>query len=64
MVEAIISEAKPGDVLLTLGAGDVYKMGEEILERLEHEIRNPKSETNSNDQNTKQNAKKECYLEL
>ncbi len=31
MVEAIVRETAPGDVLLTLGAGDVYKLGEEIL---------------------------------
>ncbi len=31
MVDTISSEMAPGDVLLTLGAGDVYKMGEEIL---------------------------------
>ncbi len=31
MVETICREIAPGDVLLTLGAGDVYKMGEAIL---------------------------------
>jgi len=31
MVESIVRETEPGDVLLTLGAGDVYKLGEEIL---------------------------------
>ncbi|MGD0282763.1 MAG: UDP-N-acetylmuramate--L-alanine ligase [Dissulfurispiraceae bacterium] len=31
MVEAVVRELRPGDVLLTLGAGDVYKMGDEIL---------------------------------
>ena len=31
MVAAIVRETAPGDVVLTLGAGDVYKMGEEIL---------------------------------
>lgn len=34
MTEKIISELKSGDVLITLGAGDVYKMGEEILNEL------------------------------
>ena len=28
---------KPGDVLLTLGAGDVWKVGEEILSKLKAE---------------------------
>lgn len=34
MVERVASELKQGDVLITLGAGDVYKMGEEILKKL------------------------------
>ncbi|MCD5411300.1 UDP-N-acetylmuramate--L-alanine ligase [Thermodesulfovibrionales bacterium] len=34
MAEQIISELKSGDVFITLGAGDVYKVGEEILKRL------------------------------
>lgn len=34
MIKKIISEMKSGDVLITLGAGDVYKMGEEILREL------------------------------
>lgn len=34
MMEKIASELKSGDVLITLGAGDVYKMGEEILKKL------------------------------
>jgi UDP-N-acetylmuramate--alanine ligase len=34
MMERIASELKTGDVLITLGAGDVYKMGEEILKKL------------------------------
>lgn len=34
MMERVASELKQGDVLITLGAGDVYKMGEEILKKL------------------------------
>lgn len=34
MTKRIMSEVKTGDVLITLGAGDVYKMGEEILREL------------------------------
>ncbi len=34
MIEGIASELKQGDVFITLGAGDVYKMGEEILKKL------------------------------
>ena len=33
-VEYVLSEMKKGDVLLTLGAGDVWKLGEKVLERL------------------------------
>jgi UDP-N-acetylmuramate--alanine ligase len=32
--EYVISEMKEGDILLTLGAGDVWKIGESVLERL------------------------------
>jgi len=31
---AVAAEARPGDVVLTLGAGDVWKLGDDILQRL------------------------------
>ncbi|MEW6067071.1 MAG: UDP-N-acetylmuramate--L-alanine ligase [Nitrospirota bacterium] len=34
-IEHVISHIREGDILLTLGAGDVWKTGEEILKRLE-----------------------------
>ncbi len=34
MIRTILSALEPGDVLVTLGAGDVYKMGEEVLKGL------------------------------
>ncbi len=34
LVRTMLLELKPGDVVLTLGAGDVYKIGEEILKSL------------------------------
>ena len=34
LVEYAAGALKPGDLLLTLGAGDVWKLGEKILERL------------------------------
>jgi len=34
MMEMVASELKQGGVLITLGAGDVYKMGEEVLKKL------------------------------
>jgi UDP-N-acetylmuramate--alanine ligase len=34
MVRTVLADLRPGDVLLTLGAGDVYKIGEEILKAL------------------------------
>ncbi len=37
MIEKIVSELRQGDVLITLGAGDVYKVGEEILNILKSE---------------------------
>jgi UDP-N-acetylmuramate--alanine ligase len=33
-VEQIAAEARPGDVVITLGAGDVWKLGDLVLERL------------------------------
>jgi len=37
LIGHVLGALKPGDVLLTLGAGDVYKVGEEILKRLKAE---------------------------
>jgi len=34
IVDYFAKTLKPGDVFLTLGAGDVWKIGAEILERL------------------------------
>jgi UDP-N-acetylmuramate--alanine ligase len=34
IITRLASELKTGDVLITLGAGDVYKIGEEILKTL------------------------------
>jgi UDP-N-acetylmuramate-alanine ligase len=30
----VLADLKQGDVVITLGAGDVYKLGEEILKAL------------------------------
>ncbi len=40
-VAAIAAAARPGDLVVTLGAGDVWRLGEEILSRLPHEIGTP-----------------------
>ena len=32
--QAVADEAQPGDVVITLGAGDVWKLGDRILELL------------------------------
>jgi UDP-N-acetylmuramate--alanine ligase len=37
VVDYLCSEAKPGDTVISLGAGDVYRAGEEFLEKLESE---------------------------
>ncbi len=34
LVKTVLADLKPGDVVITLGAGDVYKTGEEILKAL------------------------------
>lgn len=36
VVEHLIKSLAPGDILITLGAGDVWKVGEAVLERLKH----------------------------
>ena len=33
-VDQVLAEARAGDVVITLGAGDVWKLGDSILERL------------------------------
>jgi UDP-N-acetylmuramate--alanine ligase len=33
-VEAAVAEARPGDLVLTLGAGDVWKLGDQVMKRL------------------------------
>jgi len=33
-VAAVVGEARPGDTVLTLGAGDVWKLGDEVLRQL------------------------------
>jgi len=37
LIKMVMSEIKSGDVLITLGAGNVYKVGEEILDELRAE---------------------------
>jgi UDP-N-acetylmuramate--alanine ligase len=34
VVEHLLTTLRPGDLLLTLGAGDVWKIGERVLEKL------------------------------
>jgi len=34
LFENLLLRLKPGDIVFTLGAGDVWKVGEEILKRL------------------------------
>ena len=35
LVELLLEETREGDVFLTLGAGNIYQTGEELLKRLE-----------------------------
>jgi UDP-N-acetylmuramate--alanine ligase len=34
-VASVVAEAQPGDLVLTLGAGDVWKLGDDVLELLD-----------------------------
>lgn len=34
LIDQLVSEVRPGDLVLTLGAGDITQLGDEILERL------------------------------
>ncbi len=34
LLEHVLDTVRPGDVVVTLGAGDIYKLGERLLERL------------------------------
>ncbi len=36
VIEQVVAAARPGDTVMTLGAGDVWKLGEAILDRLRH----------------------------
>ncbi len=35
LVDAVLAVARPGDIVLTMGAGDIWKIGEEIARKLE-----------------------------
>jgi UDP-N-acetylmuramate--alanine ligase len=45
LVDAVLAVARLGDIVLTMGAGDIWKIGEEIVRKLE--TGNRKSETGS-----------------
>jgi len=33
-VEHLVEQAKPGDVVITMGAGDIWKLADELIRRL------------------------------
>jgi hypothetical protein len=37
----VLRQLRPGDVVLTLGAGDVWKTGMDLLRRLETDLASP-----------------------
>lgn len=37
VARTVVSRLQPGDIVLTLGAGDIYKVGEELLELLQEQ---------------------------
>ncbi len=39
LVDAVAAVARPGDIVLIMGAGDIWRIGEEIVRRLEMEGR-------------------------
>ena len=42
ILEVLLSLIKPGDMVMTLGAGDIFQVGEELLKRLDHESKTKK----------------------
>jgi hypothetical protein len=50
LAAAVVSGLQPGDLVFTLGAGDIWRVGEEILERLRKvERRAPSAERRDGD---------------
>jgi UDP-N-acetylmuramate--alanine ligase len=41
IAEELLAEIRDGDIILTLGAGDIYTVGKEILQRLKLRNENP-----------------------
>jgi len=41
LVDAVLAVARPGDIVMTMGAGDIWKIGEEIVRRLDTGSRKP-----------------------
>jgi UDP-N-acetylmuramate--alanine ligase len=39
IVEQLASQLRPGDIVLTLGAGDIYRVGEALVEKLDNQKR-------------------------
>ena len=42
--EMLLERLLPGDILLTMGAGDIWKVGEDLLQRLGHHAPSPNSQ--------------------
>ena len=42
ILETLMGLIKPGDMVMTLGAGDIFQVGEELLKRLDHESKTEK----------------------
>ena len=47
ILEVLLGQIKPGDMVMTLGAGDIFQVGEELLKRLDDESK-PKKRTDRN----------------
>jgi UDP-N-acetylmuramate--alanine ligase len=42
ILEVLLSLIRPGDMVMTLGAGDIFQVGEKLLKRLDHESKTKK----------------------
>lgn len=47
VAERLLDKVRPGDMVLTIGAGDIYKVGEELLELLRKRSGDPEARTTS-----------------
>jgi len=47
VVEELLNDARPGDLIITIGAGNVWKIGETLAERLEGKVKSQNAKVKS-----------------